>query len=359
MNWLRVDNQSLFRQMSDLHFPNEESVLNHFQELVACDQKLVEKEELESLLSQYSKLAKNMSRMIRISDKNEHRLQSISNELSAQKKKMEGVADQLSRYLPSQVYRSIFSGDHAVEIKTKRKLLTVFFSDIKGFTEISSNLQPEVLTHYINRYFSELSDVAISHGATIDKFIGDAMMIFFGDPESKGEKEDALACVRMAVEMQARLSKLNTEWLLEGLQYPLLTRIGINTGWCNVGNFGSADRMAYTIIGGEVNLAARIESQCEPTGVLISAETFGLVQDFVDADEKEIVTLKGINRPVRTYSIKRILDSGGKDIRPFNLDIPGHNQVMVNTPELSLPDRLAFIANLRRALMILEGSQSD
>jgi class 3 adenylate cyclase len=345
--------------MTDLQFPNEESVLNYFQELVTSDQQVIQKVELEALLAQYSKLAKNLSRMIRISDKNENRLQNISSELNAEKKKMEAVADQLSRYLPSQVYKSIFAGDHAVEIKTKRKLLTVFFSDIKGFTEISSNLQPEVLTYYINKYFSALSDVAIRHGATIDKFIGDAMMIFFGDPESKGDKEDALACVRMAVEMQAQLSKLNAEWAEEGLQYPLLTRIGINTGWCNVGNFGSADRMAYTIIGGEVNLAARLESQCQPTGVLISGETFGLVQDFVDVEEKESVTLKGINRPVRTYSVRRLLDGSEKENLPINLDIPGHKQVHVNTPELSLPDRLAFIANLRRALLILEGPQSD
>ena len=344
--------------MNQFKFQNEESVLIYFQE-IATSEKIVRKEEFEELLTQYSKLFKNFSRMIRISDKNEHRLQTISHELSIEKKKMEVVAEQLSRYLPTQIYRSIFAGDYALELKTRRKLLTVFFSDIKGFTEISASLQPEALTYYVNKYCSELSDIAMRHGATIDKFIGDSMMIFFGDPESKGEMEDALACVRMAVEMQLRLSELNAEWMTEGLQYPFLTRIGINTGWCNVGNFGSTTRMSYTIIGGEVNLAARIESLCEPSGVLISSETYGLVKDFVVADEKDLVTLKGIKNPVRTYSVRRLLDDGEIDTPPITLHIPGYDQVLINTHQLSLPDRLDFITSLRSVLSLLEGHKND
>ena len=104
-----------------------------------------------------------------------------------------------------------------------------------------------------------MSTTALAHGATIDKFIGDAMMIFFGDPESKGVKEDASACVRMAVEMQRRMEDLQQSWRDSGMENPWEMRIGINTGYCNVGNFGSVDRMDYTIIGGEVNLRARLE----------------------------------------------------------------------------------------------------
>jgi hypothetical protein len=184
-------------------------------------------------------------------------------------------------------------------------------------------------------------------------------MIFFGDPETKGDKEDAKACICMAIEMQTRLSQLNAEWVREGLQYPFNTRIGINTGWCNVGNFGSTDRMSYTIIGGEVNLAARIEGQCEPGGVLVSAETYGLVNEMFEAEEKEPVNLKGIGRPVRTYSIRRLIDPETLAESPIEFEIPGADVVRINTPELSLPNRLALIEDLKRAVKKLEGTFRD
>jgi len=345
--------------MSDSVLANEEAALNHYLTLLQSNSDSVPKQELERLLGQYQKVVKNLARLIRISDKNEHRLQSISTELEVEKKKMEGIADQLSRYLPKQIYESIFSGAQSIEIKTTRKLLTVFFSDIQGFTLTSSRLQPEVLTHYINQYFSELSAIAEKHGATIDKFIGDAMMIFFGDPITRGGPEDALACVTMAVEMQACLAKLNAKWQQEGLQYPFITRMGINSGWCNVGNFGSAERMAYTIIGGEVNLAARIESNCPPGGVLISGETYAFVKDHVDVEEKESIAFKGINRPVQLFSVKRLRTNDAATEPPVELKLPGRDPLSVEVSELNLPDRLAFIQNLKEAISKLERYSND
>ncbi len=107
---------------------------------------------------------------------------------------------------------------------------------------------------------TEMSKIALEYGATIDKYIGDAILAFFGDPESKGVKEDATACVEMAIAMQRRMRELQSQWLDSGLGKPFQLRIGINTGYCTVGNFGSEDRMDYTIIGNEVNLASRLES---------------------------------------------------------------------------------------------------
>ena len=106
-----------------------------------------------------------------------------------------------------------------------------------------------------------MSQIVLDYGATIDKFIGDAMLMFFGDPETKGVAEDAKACVRMAHAMQSRMAELEKVWHARGYQHPFRMRIGINTGFCNVGNFGSEARMDYTIIGGEVNLAARLEGE--------------------------------------------------------------------------------------------------
>ena len=198
----------------------------------------------------------------------------------------------------------MFAGKYDTEIKTRRRKLTVFFSDIKNFTSTSENLQPEDLTKYLNEYFSEMTKIALNHGATIDKYIGDAVMLFFGDPETKGEREDARACVEMALKMQERMHELREKWLNEGFADPFQIRIGLNTGYCNVGNFGSDQRLTYTIIGGEVNVAARLESAAEANGILMSYETYAHVQDMVEVEQKEAIKMKGINREIKLYAVQ-------------------------------------------------------
>ena len=162
-----------------------------------------------------------------------------------------------------------------------------------------------------------MSKIATEHGATVDKFIGDAILAFFGDPETKGAKEDAIACLKMAVAMQRRMRSLNAEWRSRGIENPFEARIGINTGYCNVGNFGSEDRMDYTIIGAEANLAARLESIAEPGGIVVSYETYALVADHVQATAMEPIQLKGISRDVVPYRVEDIqpdMVTGAQDI---------------------------------------------
>ena len=232
-----------------------------------------------------------------------------SEELAAKNRMLEAVSTKLSKYLDPQLYASIFSGRHSVEVSSTRKKLTIFFSDIAGFTETTDNLESEELTGLLNRYLNEMSKIALQHGATIDKFIGDAIMVFFGDPETRGAREDALACVRMAVAMQARMAELAEEWRGLGLERPFQLRIGINTGFCTVGNFGSEDRVDYTIIGGEVNLAARLQAQAEVGGILIAHETYSLVKDEIGAIEQPPISVKGFGRPVRCYAVKGLRDN--------------------------------------------------
>jgi class 3 adenylate cyclase len=112
----------------------------------------------------------------------------------------------------------------------------------------------------------------------------------------------------MAIAMQQRMRELQSEWLEMGLEKPFELRIGINTGFCTVGNFGSADRMDYTIIGNEVNLAARLESLAEVGGILMAHETHTLVKDMIMTDEGDTLTVKGFARPVRTYKVAGIYD---------------------------------------------------
>jgi adenylate cyclase len=228
----------------------------------------------------------------------------LANELvSEQKKELEILSTKLSKYLSPQVYSSIFTGQRNVEIASNRKKLTVFFSDIADFTATTDDLESEELTGLLNHYLTEMSKIALEHGATIDKYIGDAILAFFGDPETKGIKEDAMACVNMAIAMQRRMRELQLEWRDAGMEKPFQLRIGINTGYCTVGNFGSEDRMDYTIIGNEVNLASRLQSHAELGSILMSHETYSLVKDIVLAAEQEPIQAKGFAKPVHNYKV--------------------------------------------------------
>ena len=223
------------------------------------------------------------------------------------------ISRKIAKYLSPQLYRSIFSGEKEVAIATERKKLTIFFSDIADFTATTERLQPEELTGILNEYLTEMSAIAVQHGGTVNKFIGDAMLVFFGDPETKGSVEDAKACVGMAIALRRRIRELNDRWRQRGLQQPVRVRMGINTGFCNVGNFGSNDRMEYTIIGAEANLAARLELIAEPDTIVLSHETFALVRELVRARPLPPVTVKGISRPVLPYVLDSLIEDIGAD----------------------------------------------
>ncbi|TFF27132.1 adenylate/guanylate cyclase domain-containing protein [Jiella endophytica] len=266
------------------------------------------------------------------------------------------VSMKISKYLSPQVYRSIFSGERDVVISTERKKLTVFFSDIKDFTVTSERLQPEELTQLLNEYFTEMSKIAQEHGATVDKFIGDAILAFFGDPETKGPKEDAQACVRMAVAMQRRMAELNDTWRQRGIEKPFQTRMGINTGYCNVGNFGSEDRMDYTIIGAEANLAARLESIAEPGGIVLSYETYALVSDIVRARPLEAISLKGISRQVVPYVVEAVPDERAEENGDVINEFTEGARIFLDMGQVSERERARLAAVLKQAMERLQAA---
>ena len=278
-----------------------------------------------------------------------------ASKLVAEKNRMlESLSNQLSKYLSPQVYASIFSGEQSVEIASKRKKLTVFFSDIADFTGTTDSLESEELTNLLNHYLTEMSKIAHDHGATIDKYVGDAIIAFFGDPESKGVKEDATSCVNMAVAMQRRMRELQSEWLDKGLEKPFRLRIGINTGFCTVGNFGSADRMDYTIIGNEVNLAARLESLTEVGGILMAHETHSLVKDTVLAEEQDAISAKGFAKPVRTYSVVGLYDDLAEQGRIIRRDDDGLT-LIIDRNKLTKKSKARAIETVEDVLSQLKG----
>ena len=266
---------------------------------------------------------------------------SLSNQLTIQKKiaddakaealtKSEEVAkisNQLAKYLSPQIHEQIFSGKQSAEVKSNRKKLTVFFSDIVNFTDISDELESEEMTNLLNFYLNEMSQIALKFGGTIDKFIGDALMIFFGDPESKGPQEDAKQCIQMALEMQDLMTQLSDYWSKNySLKKELKIRIGINTGFCTVGNFGSLDRIDYTAIGSTVNLASRLESMSDPGSILVSEDTYALVNNFFSFENPKEVKVKGFLRSIKCYKLQK-KDTSKEDI--FSISGKGF-QISIN-----------------------------
>tara|TARA_B100000401_G_C52785660_1_gene710689 strand:+ start:261 stop:1652 length:1392 start_codon:yes stop_codon:yes gene_type:complete len=220
-------------------------------------------------------------------------------------KDKENILQKLSKYFSPQVYSSIFSGKLDVTINTSRKDLTVFFSDIKSFTTITEKLEPEVLTNLITNYLTAMTDIAIKYGGTVDKYIGDAIMIFFGDPNSNGIKNDAIACVSMAIEMKKALKSLRKEWKSSGLSESLNVRMGIHTDVCTVGNFGSLDRLDYTVLGNGVNLASRLESSANSNEILISENTYNLIKNKIQCNYFDEIKVKGKAHSIKTFQVIR------------------------------------------------------
>ncbi|MCP4268468.1 MAG: response regulator [Candidatus Brocadiaceae bacterium] len=218
-------------------------------------------------------------------------------------KKLRSLSSQLSKYVSSEVIRSIMEGKTEAVIKSSRKMLSVFFSDIIGFTAKTEHLEPEDMTQLLNKYFDRMESIIRKYNGTLDKFIGDAIMVFFGDPTTKGEKEDALSCVKMALEMQKQVQDLAREWDGQGMGEALQIRIGIFTGYCTVGNFGSEEQMDYTIIGNPVNAASRLEAAASHGGILISQRTWALTNEDIEAEEINPIVVKGFRDPLKVYRV--------------------------------------------------------
>ena len=298
-----------------------------------------------ALLNSYRKLLSSAERLVRIGDRTEreladlaHKQRAASDEISAKNRELETLSVKLAKYLSPQIYQSIFTGRQEVTIAARRKKLSVLFADLVGFTEITERLEPEEVTGMLNQYLTEMSGIAIDHGATIDKYVGDSILAFVGDPESRGVRQDALACTRMALAMQRRMAELARIWRRGGLDRPPLCRIGICTGFCTVGNFGSEDRMDYTIIGSGVNLAARLQRAAPPGGILIPFETFALVKDDVLCDDIGALELKGLSEPVNAYLVVELYENLDEDVRTVREE-SANLKVEVNLAALSDEER--------------------
>ena len=190
-----------------------------------------------------------------------------------------------------------------LSVGSQQKPLTIFFSDMKRFTQLSEELDSAQLTKVMNSYFNTMSAIVSRYGGTIDKMMGDGLMVFFGDPGSHGIRIDAINCVSMAIAMKRAMINLQKRWRAEGIQAAPTLRIGINSGVCEVGNFGNENRLDYTLLGRSVNLASRLETAAQSDEILISSDTYQLIKDAVYCVSKGPLLIKGLAEPVNVYLV--------------------------------------------------------
>jgi class 3 adenylate cyclase/HAMP domain-containing protein len=233
----------------------------------------------------------------------EEELTTKSNALEETNKRLKKAQEQISKYLDPHVTEKIFKGEFSAELSHKRTKLTMFFSDIKDFTQFTDSSDPEDVAKLLNEYLGEMAQIVRTWGGTIPQFTGDSIYAIFGAPDSKGEQDDALSCLRMAMEMQERMKTLREKWWNQGIQFPFEIRCGIHTGMANVGNYGSEGFMEYSAIGLNTNLASRLEQVCEPGEIYLSHSTWALVKDEISCEEVDTIEVKGFHYPIQTYRV--------------------------------------------------------
>lgn len=288
---------------------------------------------------------------------------SLENELITQNQRMQNLQNKMRKYLSPQLYEALLGSTTDPSNRGhRRKKLAVYFSDMVGFSDLTDSIEPELLSEVLNSYLNRMAEIAIRHGGTVDKFIGDAILVFFGDPESIDDVTHLRKCTAMALEMREELYRLRELWKLKGITRTLQVRAGINIGYCTVGNFGSERRMDYTIIGGQVNLASRLQAAAPPDSIYLSSAAYSLVEDFVDARSVGTMTVKGIHTPVEVFELiglksgtvehghRHYLQVDGARVRLSSLDV---DLTQIAEDELQLVQKalcqaLVSISNYRK-----------
>ena len=211
------------------------------------------------------------------------------------------IRGDLSRYLPSQLVDRIVDRDEAIALGGQRKHITVLFADVAAFTPLAESQKPEDVVAILNQLFTVLTEVVFRHGGTVDKFIGDCVMAFWGAPEA--QEDHARRALSAAEDMLVWLDIANERWIREyGVTIHLA--IGVHTGEAIVGNFGSQSRMEYTAVGDTINVAARLESIARPQQILVTEQTRNAGGSAFDFEPLGSQQLAGRLEPVELYEVR-------------------------------------------------------
>jgi adenylate cyclase len=210
--------------------------------------------------------------------------------------------------MPHQIAEGLLAGELQASEGFERRKVTLLFADMVGFTDLSDSLEPEELAEVLNQFLREMTSVAVAHGGTLDNYIGDGLMVLFGAPQPAEEQAQAWSAIQAAFGMKARSDELASDIRSRGIPADLRIRVGVNTGHCTVGVFGSDVLRAYKAVGFAVNVASRLQTAADPGTVLAGFRTYALVKDRVKASPREALTLKGAARPVEAWEILELVD---------------------------------------------------
>ena len=227
----------------------------------------------------------------------------------------EVVKTAFARYVSGQVLDTVLSSGQMPAVAGSRRRVTLLFSDIRGFTSISEKLRPEAVVELLNEYFESMVDIVFRNHGTLDKFIGDGLMVIFGAPVDDPDQEEH--AIQAAIEMQQEVHRLSRKWALAG-RSEIRIGIGINSGHAIVGNIGSNRRLEFTAIGDTVNLASRLESATKEVAadILISEYTYDAVRGAFNLKREGEIHVKGRTEPVMTYSVEYAPESAARVDEP-------------------------------------------
>ncbi len=204
------------------------------------------------------------------------------------------------RFLSPNIVEKILLNPNEIRLGGENQTVTILFSDIRGFTRMSEHMDPHAVVELLNEYFSEMTDLIFESGGTLDKYLGDGIMVVYGAPFAS--PDDALKATKTAMEMQRALVDLNRTWVARG-QQPLRMGVGINTGPVTAGYIGSAKRHDYTVIGDAVNLASRLCSNAAGGQILVSDATYSQLNGRISAQKLEPIKVKGKETPVELHEV--------------------------------------------------------
>ena len=224
----------------------------------------------------------------------------VGNRYFNEEKEKSVLKKMFEAYFPPAIVKNILANPQSLSTKGQKKELSILFSDIKDFTKQTATMKPEQVQLLLNEYFELMTEIVFRYEGTLDKFIGDGLMVFFGDPEK--QEDHALRCVQAAIDMQKAVREKFQIWK-DKYQIALKIRIGVNTGTVVVGNMGSARRLSYTALGAAVNLTQRLEANAPVGGILTSKKTYDMIKKKIPSQFMGNIEVKGFSTKIPVYEV--------------------------------------------------------